>query len=60
LTARPRELPPERLDELMSRRDPPFGRLRYLAPAARLTATPAHWALPTPLPNQDAPTWPGD
>ena len=59
-TARPRELPPERLDELMISRDTPFGRLRYLAPAARLTATPAHWDLPTPLPNQDAPAWPGD
>jgi hypothetical protein len=32
----------------------------YPAPAARLTASPAHWDLPTPLPNQDQPTWAGD
>ena len=55
--ARPRELPAERLDELMISRDTPFGRLRYLAPAARLTATPGRWDLPTPLPNQDKPAW---
>ncbi|HXT94393.1 MAG TPA: CoA transferase [Trebonia sp.] len=57
--ARPRELPDERLDELMISRDTPFGRLRYLAPAAKLTATPGGWDLPTPLPDQDDPAWPG-
>jgi crotonobetainyl-CoA:carnitine CoA-transferase CaiB-like acyl-CoA transferase len=57
--ARPKELPAGRLDELMISSQTPFGRLRYLAPAARLTATPAHWDLPTPLPNQDDPAWLG-
>jgi crotonobetainyl-CoA:carnitine CoA-transferase CaiB-like acyl-CoA transferase len=56
----PRELTPERLDELMMSRNTPFGRLRYLAPAATLTATPPHWDLPTPLPNQDTPAWLAD
>ena len=41
----------------MISRDTPFGRLRYLAPAAKLTATPGGWDLPTPLPDQDQPTW---
>lgn len=48
----------------MISRDAPFGRLRYLAPAAKLTATPGGWDLPTPLPDQTSPpgspglTWP--
>ena len=33
------------------------GRLRYLAPTAKLTATPGGWDLPTPFPDQDQPTW---
>jgi crotonobetainyl-CoA:carnitine CoA-transferase CaiB-like acyl-CoA transferase len=55
--ARPRELTDERLAELMISRDTAFGRLRYLAPAARLTATPGGWDRPTPLPDQDEPAW---
>jgi hypothetical protein len=35
----------------------PFGGLRYLAPAARLSATPGGWDRPTPLPDQDQPVW---
>jgi crotonobetainyl-CoA:carnitine CoA-transferase CaiB-like acyl-CoA transferase len=57
--ARPAELPAERLDELMMTRQTPFGRLRYLAPAARLALTPGCWDLPTPLPGQDEPAWLG-
>jgi crotonobetainyl-CoA:carnitine CoA-transferase CaiB-like acyl-CoA transferase len=54
---RPKELPPERLAELMTARDTPFGRLRYLAPAVRLSRTPGFWDLPTaPLAN-DRPEW---
>ena len=55
--ARPRELSADRLDELMISRDTPFGRLRYLAPAAELTATPGGWDRPTPFPDGDQPTW---
>jgi crotonobetainyl-CoA:carnitine CoA-transferase CaiB-like acyl-CoA transferase len=55
--ARPSELPAERLDDLMISRDTPFGRLRYLTPAARLSVTPGGWDRPTPLPNQDDPAW---
>jgi crotonobetainyl-CoA:carnitine CoA-transferase CaiB-like acyl-CoA transferase len=56
--SRPPELPAHRLDELMTSRDTPFGRLRYLSPAARLAVTPGSWDLPTPLPGQDEPAWP--
>jgi crotonobetainyl-CoA:carnitine CoA-transferase CaiB-like acyl-CoA transferase len=55
--SRPPELPAQRLDELMTSRDTPFGRLRYLTPAARLTVTPGSWEHPTPLPDQDKPAW---
>jgi crotonobetainyl-CoA:carnitine CoA-transferase CaiB-like acyl-CoA transferase len=57
--ARPPELTAERLNELMMTRETPFGRLRYLAPAARLTVTPGNWDRPTPLPDQDDPAWLG-
>jgi crotonobetainyl-CoA:carnitine CoA-transferase CaiB-like acyl-CoA transferase len=56
-SARPPELPTARVDELLISRETPFGRLRYLAPAAKLTVTPPTWDLPTPLPNQDEPAW---
>jgi crotonobetainyl-CoA:carnitine CoA-transferase CaiB-like acyl-CoA transferase len=55
--SRPKELPPERLAELMTSRETPFGRLRYLAPAVQLSRTPGFWELPTaPLAN-DEPEW---
>jgi crotonobetainyl-CoA:carnitine CoA-transferase CaiB-like acyl-CoA transferase len=55
--ARPKELPAERLAELMTSRETAFGRLRYLAPAVRLSRTPGYWELPTaPLAN-DLPEW---
>jgi crotonobetainyl-CoA:carnitine CoA-transferase CaiB-like acyl-CoA transferase len=55
--SRPKELPSERLAELMTSRETPFGRLRYLAPAVRLSRTPGFWELPTaPLAN-DRPEW---
>lgn len=56
-TERPAELSEDRLDELMVSRDTPFGRLRYLAPVAQLSATPGRWVLPTPPLEHDAPEW---
>jgi hypothetical protein len=36
----------------------PFGRLTYVAPAARLSDTPASWALPPVPPGTHEPAWP--
>jgi crotonobetainyl-CoA:carnitine CoA-transferase CaiB-like acyl-CoA transferase len=46
-----------RLDSLMTSADTPFGRLRYLAPAAQLSGTPGRWDLPTRPLDHDAPEW---
>lgn len=51
----PSELPRARLDELMIARETPYGRLAYLAPAARLERTPGRWDLPTPA--EGGPCW---
>lgn len=56
---RPAELPAERLEELFMVRQTPFGRLKYLAPAVRLSLTPGRWDLPTPRPDQDSAIWLG-
>ncbi len=53
----PAELSAERLAELMTARETPYGRLRYLAPAVRLSRTPASWELPTAPLAQDRPEW---
>lgn len=53
----PVELPADRLDELMLTRKTPYGTLAYLAPAARLDATPARWDLPTVPIDHDRPEW---
>lgn len=46
-----------RLDSLMTSADTPFGRLRYLAPAAQLSETPGRWDLPTRPLDHDPPEW---
>jgi crotonobetainyl-CoA:carnitine CoA-transferase CaiB-like acyl-CoA transferase len=51
------ELPAARLAELLTETDTPFGRLRHLAPAARMSATPPRWDRPTVPMNHDAPAW---
>lgn len=55
--ARAKELPADRLAELMMSRETPFGRLRYLAPAVRLSRTPGRWALPTAPLAHDRAEW---
>jgi crotonobetainyl-CoA:carnitine CoA-transferase CaiB-like acyl-CoA transferase len=54
---RPAELPAGRLAELLTETDTPFGRLRHLAPAARMSATPPRWDRPTVPMNHDSPAW---
>ena len=51
------ELPAERLAGLLTETDTPFGRLRHLAPAARMPATPPRWDRPTVPMNHDRPAW---
>jgi crotonobetainyl-CoA:carnitine CoA-transferase CaiB-like acyl-CoA transferase len=51
------DLPDDRLTELMTVTDTPFGRLRHLAPAAELSATPAHWDRPSVPLDHDRPEW---
>lgn len=53
----PAELPAGRLAELLTETDTPFGRLRHLAPAARMSATPPRWDRPTVPMDHDAPAW---
>jgi crotonobetainyl-CoA:carnitine CoA-transferase CaiB-like acyl-CoA transferase len=53
----PAELPPGRLAELMTETDTPFGRLRHLAPTARMSATPPRWDRPTVPMDHDSPVW---
>src|SRR5207247_1997218 len=40
---RPAELPQERLDELMTVTDTPFGPLKHFKPVAQLSETPGRW-----------------
>jgi crotonobetainyl-CoA:carnitine CoA-transferase CaiB-like acyl-CoA transferase len=51
------ELPADRLAGLLTETDTPFGRLRHLAPAARMSATPPRWDRPTVPMNHDRPAW---
>jgi len=55
--ARPTDLPPARLDELLITRRTPFGLLRYFAPVARMPGTPPRWDLPTVPLDSDRPDW---
>lgn len=45
------------LDPLLTSSDTPYGRLRHLAPAVRLSLTPARWEQPTVPLGHDAPEW---
>jgi crotonobetainyl-CoA:carnitine CoA-transferase CaiB-like acyl-CoA transferase len=51
------ELPAERLEQLMMVSDTPFGRLRHLAPVARMSETQPHWDKPSVPLDHDAPEW---
>jgi crotonobetainyl-CoA:carnitine CoA-transferase CaiB-like acyl-CoA transferase len=51
------DLPEERLNELMTVTETPFGRLRHLAPVAELDVTPAAWDRPSVPLDHDRPEW---
>jgi crotonobetainyl-CoA:carnitine CoA-transferase CaiB-like acyl-CoA transferase len=53
----PRDLAPQRLQELMITSQTPFGALTHLGPIAQLSETPGHWALPTVPLNHDPAEW---
>ena len=55
--ARRAEFAAERETELMISRDTPFGRLDYLAPAARYSETPAAWTRPSVPADYDEAVW---
>lgn len=55
--AQPPDLPPQRLEALMATTQTPFGRLRHLAPCARLSLTPGRWDLPSVPLDHDPPEW---
>ena len=57
VSAQPPDLSGSRLDSLMTSADTPFGRLRFLAPAAQLSETPGRWDLPTRPIDHDSPEW---
>jgi crotonobetainyl-CoA:carnitine CoA-transferase CaiB-like acyl-CoA transferase len=51
------ELPAGRLAGLLTETVTPFGRLRHLAPAARMSATPPRWDRPTVPMDHDSAAW---
>lgn len=51
------ELPADRLAELLTETETPFGRLRHLAPTAVMSLTPPRWDRPTVPMNHDSPVW---
>jgi crotonobetainyl-CoA:carnitine CoA-transferase CaiB-like acyl-CoA transferase len=53
----PPELAPERVAELSIETDSEYGRLRFLAPIAQLSETPARWERPAVPLDHDPPTW---
>ena len=48
---------PADVQDLLETTDTPFGRLRAVRPAAHLSETPPHWALPTVPLGTHPPTW---
>ncbi len=48
----------EDVQDLMTEAASPFGRLRFLSPAARLSETPARWERPAAPLDHDAAEWP--
>jgi crotonobetainyl-CoA:carnitine CoA-transferase CaiB-like acyl-CoA transferase len=54
----PKDLPDEEIAQFTTEALSPLGRIRHLAPVARMSHTPPHWARP-PMPlGHDAPMWP--
>jgi crotonobetainyl-CoA:carnitine CoA-transferase CaiB-like acyl-CoA transferase len=57
VAAAPADLSPERIAELSMTSDSPYGRLTHLAPAVRMSETPARWVRPAVPLDHDPPTW---
>jgi crotonobetainyl-CoA:carnitine CoA-transferase CaiB-like acyl-CoA transferase len=53
----PADLPPERIAQLSIRAETPYGGVRFLAPVAQLSETPARWERPAVPLDHDPPTW---
>jgi hypothetical protein len=47
----------EDVEDLLLTTDSPFGRLRHVRPAARLSETPPRWTRPSRPLGSDPPTW---
>jgi hypothetical protein len=47
------------IGDVLEQSESPFGRLRYVAPAARLSETPAFWATPAVPMGTHEPAWSG-
>ena len=54
----PEELPADVLESLMMEHDSAWGRVRHLAPAVQLSATPGRWARPAAPRGTHPPQWP--
>ena len=52
------ELALEQIEDLLTDSDTPFGRLRHVVPAARLSETPAFWSRPAVPLGTHAAAWP--
>ena len=52
------DLGSDAIGDLLDTADSPFGQLRHVAPAARLSHTPAHWSLPAVPLGTHPPVWP--
>jgi hypothetical protein len=57
LEGMPAELDPAELDPWMTESDTPAGRLRHMAPALEMSATPPHWELPAVPLGTHPPEW---
>lgn len=55
--SRPKELPPQRLAQLLTTSRTSFGNLHHLAPVAAMSLTPPHWERPTAPMDQGPPSW---
>jgi crotonobetainyl-CoA:carnitine CoA-transferase CaiB-like acyl-CoA transferase len=53
----PADLPPERIAQLSIRAETPYGGVRFLAPVAQLSETPARWERPAVPLDHDPPSW---
>jgi crotonobetainyl-CoA:carnitine CoA-transferase CaiB-like acyl-CoA transferase len=58
ITNVPRELPDEEIARITMETLSPAGLIRHLAPVARMSETPPHWARPAAPLGHDAPAWP--